>query len=138
MPSDGAGGSVPSSGISAPRLRPRYASFSHLIRREVRPSDRILILGNGNSNLPFELQADGFSRVTATDLSPVVTERMRLKAEARGAGGIAWCVEDMMALSFPDGSFDAVIEKGVFDVLMVRVDRRRDGSLPPPRRRALS
>lgn len=44
---------------------------------------------------------------------------MRLKAEARGATSISWCVEDMLALRQADGSFDAVIEKGVFDVLLV-------------------
>lgn len=115
---------MPRRSLSFCPLRCSYASFRHLIQRAVRPTDRILILGNGNSNLPFELLADGFANVTSSDLSPVVTERMRLKAEARGASGIAWCVEDMMQLSFAEGSFDAVIEKGVFDVLMVRSRRR--------------
>ena len=94
-----------------------FSSFAPLVHRHLHTKDKVLILGNGNSDLPFDLLNAGFSSIVATDLSTVVIQRMQLKP---GASAIEWRVEDMMSLSsFKDGEFDAVIEKGVFDVLLV-------------------
>ena len=71
----------------ATRRRPprRFRSFAHLVSRAVQPNDRILILGNGNSDLPFDLRAAGFAHVTASDRSPVANAAMELKAKARAS-----------------------------------------------------
>jgi SAM-dependent methyltransferase len=59
-----------------------YSEFRHLVAPELRPADRILELGCGNSGLGSALAADGFQHVTCTDLSQVVVERMQRKAAA--------------------------------------------------------
>lgn len=62
-----------------------YSEFRHLVAPQLRPSDRILELGCGNSGLGAALAADGFHSVTCTDLSRVVVERMQRKADAAGS-----------------------------------------------------
>ena len=113
------------------------------MRREVRATDRILILGNGNSNLPFDLRAAGYTNITATDRSVVVTNGMACKAAAAQSNGgapagagtaaaegeIRWVVADMLALCFKDGEFDVVIEK-------VRPERSETEQMLPAQRPA--
>ena len=58
-----------------------YHDFRHLLRAHLHASDRILIVGNGTSALPWDLAADGFPNVTATDLSTAAIEGMRRRQE---------------------------------------------------------
>lgn len=117
-----------------------YESFRTLVERDCKPDDRILVLGCGNSSMSegaspragvlqcsqpdstphadlFRLS--GFKHVCSTDASPTVVEKMRARAAANGCGAITWCVADMLALPFPDASFDVAIEKGSLDCFLV-------------------
>lgn len=96
-----------------------YGSFRHLMLRHVRPSDRVLVVGNGNSRLSEDLFRDGVPRVTSTDVSEVVVEKMRRRCAANGCAAIEWRAADMLDLPFADGGFDVVVEKGAMDVLFV-------------------
>ncbi len=49
-----------------------YAEFRHLVSPYLRPEDRILILGCGNSSMSADLYREGFRRQTNIDISPVV------------------------------------------------------------------
>ena len=97
-----------------------------------RAARRVLVLGSGTSRLPFDLAAEeellpGLEEVVATDLSAVAVEKMAartLQEEAaerddgrKKTAPISWQVADMLSLPFSDGSFDAVIDKGVLDAL---------------------
>jgi SAM-dependent methyltransferase len=105
---------------------------------------RVLVLGAGTSRLPFELASEGVGgaggrlpalrEVVATDLSPTAVENMRARAAAAatppGGAALTFAVADMLDLApFGDASFDAVIEKGTFDVLEVA---GTDGRAPDP------
>ena len=92
-----------------------YENFRHLLRPEIRPGDRVLILGCGNSALGACLREDGVEHVSNLDYSPVVIEKMR----QRDAHKQEWIVGDMLALPLDDASFDVVVEKGSLDTLMV-------------------
>lgn len=92
-----------------------YCEFRHLVAPELRPSDGILELGCGNSNLGAALAADGFRDVTCTDLSRVVVDRMQQKA-AQAGSSVRYQVANMLDLPFAKASFDAVLEKGAFEV----------------------
>ena len=97
-----------------------YESFRHLVERSCAPSSRILVVGCGNSRLSEDLvTVSGLQNVTSTDLSEVVVERMRAAALARGVPEVTWAVADMLALPFPEASFDVIIEKGTLDVFLV-------------------
>lgn len=53
-----------------------YHAFRDLVRPDLKPSSRILILGNGTSRLPFDLVNDGFHNITATDICPNLIQRL--------------------------------------------------------------
>ena len=65
----------------------------------------------------------GLRNVCSTDASPTVVQRMRELAASRGCTAVTWQVADMLALPFPDGAFDVVIEKGSIDCFMARASR---------------
>ncbi len=46
-----------------------YSSFKHLLQPHLKTTDRILILGCGNSSLTADLWKDGFQDITSIDLS---------------------------------------------------------------------
>ncbi|EFJ06065.1 hypothetical protein SELMODRAFT_136061, partial [Selaginella moellendorffii] len=78
----------------------------------------ILELGCGNSRMSEDMYQDGFTDITATDLSPVAVESKRWRCFDLNYG-IKVLVADIMDMPFKDASFDIVIEKGVMDVLFV-------------------
>lgn len=74
------------------------------------------MLGCGTSRLSEELYDSGFSSITNIDYSPSAIELM--SAKHRGKEGMSWQVVDATALSFPDGYFDAVLDKGTLDSVL--------------------
>jgi demethylmenaquinone methyltransferase / 2-methoxy-6-polyprenyl-1,4-benzoquinol methylase len=71
-------------------------------RAVVRPGDRVLDACCGTGALALEAQRAGGS-VTGLDFSERMLERARLKSVA-----VEWVRGDVLALPFPDESFDAV------------------------------
>lgn len=68
--------------------------------------------------------ADGHAgRIANVDISPVITEYMR-KKHADLPSSVSWEVGDATRLqAHGDCTFDAVIDKGTMDALMVRFER---------------
>uniref|UniRef100_A0A8C3KDI7 EEF1A lysine methyltransferase 4 n=1 Tax=Calidris pygmaea TaxID=425635 RepID=A0A8C3KDI7_9CHAR len=83
---------------------------------ELRPGDRILVLGCGNSALSHDLHERGYPDVTSVDFSPACIAAMR--ARYARCPRLRWAVMDVRALAFPDAAFDVVLEKGTLDVFM--------------------
>ncbi|KAL2609730.1 hypothetical protein R1flu_028303 [Riccia fluitans] len=96
-----------------------YTHFRHLILANVKPTDQVLEVGCGNSQMGIEMYKDGITQITRTDLSPVAVKRMEEKSVALAYKGIRHQVADMLDLPFEDETFDVVIEKGTVDVLFV-------------------
>jgi demethylmenaquinone methyltransferase/2-methoxy-6-polyprenyl-1,4-benzoquinol methylase len=67
----------------------------------VRPDDRVLDACCGTGDLALAAERAG-GRVTGLDFSPRMLERARGKSAA-----IEWVEGDLLALPFPDGSFEA-------------------------------
>ena len=59
-----------------------FAEFRHLVLPHLLKSDRILIVGCGNSLMPMDLWREGFRDVTSVDLSQAVISRMASRAAA--------------------------------------------------------
>ncbi|XP_020735623.1 endothelin-converting enzyme 2 isoform X7 [Odocoileus virginianus] len=93
-----------------------FSSFRDLLEPELRPEDRILVLGCGNSALSYELFLGGFPDVTSVDYSSVVVAAMR--ARYAHVPTLRWETMDVRALGFTSGSFDVVLEKGTLDALL--------------------
>lgn len=56
-----------------------YSQFRHLLQPHIPPQARLLILGNGTSQLPFDLATDGYLNITATDICSNVVQRLNKK-----------------------------------------------------------
>lgn len=95
-----------------------YENYAYLLRKHVRQSDRILMLGCGNSPLSELLFRDGFRNVENIDYSAVVIDNMASHCDH--CSQMKWHVMDATQLRFPDSSFDVVIEKATLDAMMVR------------------
>ncbi|MBZ3881207.1 Endothelin-converting enzyme 2 [Sciurus carolinensis] len=93
-----------------------FSSFRSLLEPELRPEDRILVLGCGNSALSYELFLGGFPDVTSVDYSSVVVAAMQ--ARYAHIPRLRWETMDVRMLGFPSGSFDVVLEKGTLDALL--------------------
>ncbi|NXR07620.1 EFMT4 methyltransferase, partial [Semnornis frantzii] len=74
--------------------------------------------GCGNSTLSHDLHELGYTDVTSIDFSPACITAMRARY-AHCCPSLHWAVMDIRALTFPDATFDVVLEKGTLDVLMV-------------------
>ena len=94
-----------------------YVDFKELIQKHVRWSDRILMLGCGNSRLSEDMYNDGYRNILNIDFSPVVIENMKRKCQ--GLVDMQWIVMDITKMAFAPSSFDVVIEKATLDALLV-------------------
>lgn len=86
------------------------AALRGVLKVDLRPQDRVLILGAGDSGLPEELFDAGCRNVTAVDFSPLLVAAM-----AERSHGALWRKEDARQLSFPEGSFDVALDLGLLD-----------------------
>ncbi|XP_066295909.1 EEF1A lysine methyltransferase 4-like [Branchiostoma lanceolatum] len=94
-----------------------YDSFRDLVLRNVKKTDKILMLGCGNSPLSADMYRDGFRHITNIDYSPACIRRMAHKHDNMAA--MTWLEMDARQLTFPDGMFEVVLEKGTLDAFMV-------------------
>nr|XP_056705970.1 EEF1A lysine methyltransferase 4 [Euleptes europaea] len=91
--------------------------FRPQLEAELSPTDRILVLGCGNSALSYDLYQLGYMDITSMDYSAACITSMR--DYYAHCPGLQWAVMDAQALAFRDGSFDVVLEKGTLDSMMV-------------------
>ena len=98
------------------------------VRAVVRPGDRVLDACCGTGDLALEAQRAGGS-VTGVDFSERMLERARRKS-----GAIEWVRGDVLALPFPDGSFDSVtVGFGIRNVAELPGPGRARARAPPRR-----
>ena len=77
----------------------------------------ILIAGCGNSTFGCEMYDDGFRNITNIDVSEVVINQMADKYSSRE--DMEFTVMDVRNMEYiPDETFDAVIDKALFDALL--------------------
>jgi SAM-dependent methyltransferase len=88
---------------------------SILDRLPLGKQSRILIVGCGNSSLTVDMHNAGYSNIVSTDYSEVVISAMRSKHD--NLPGLSWEVMDMLNLTYPDSSFDVVLDKAAMDAI---------------------
>uniref|UniRef100_A0A7S0BHK7 Methyltransferase domain-containing protein n=1 Tax=Rhodosorus marinus TaxID=101924 RepID=A0A7S0BHK7_9RHOD len=96
-----------------------FPDVEDIIRMYVKPTDRILIVGCGNSEFSFQLYEAGFRNITSIDYSDVVISKM--KEQYQQTPELTWTIADVRELSesFDAASFDVVIDKATMDALVV-------------------
>ena len=88
------------------RLRTAANSAAYLLPH-LRESDSLLDIGAGPGTITADL-ADLVGRVTATEIGQEELDLSRATIGARGITSVDFSVQDVHALTFPDGSFDVV------------------------------
>ncbi|XP_047070448.1 EEF1A lysine methyltransferase 4-like isoform X1 [Lolium rigidum] len=95
----------------------KYPALAPLLRLYVRPHQRLLLVGCGNSVFGENMVDDGYQDVVNIDISSVVIEQMKKKYHDKPQ--LKYTKMDVKNMSdFESGSFDAVIDKGTLDSLM--------------------
>jgi ubiquinone/menaquinone biosynthesis C-methylase UbiE len=93
-----------------------YAGIKDILAQYLKKSDNIMNAGAGNSLLTEDMYDDGYTTIANVDISSVVIEQMTEKHRDRPT--LTWQQMNVCALEFPDGSFDAIIDKGTADALL--------------------
>lgn len=91
-----------------------YSKIQSIIRQEIKTTDRILIVGCGNSTLSKSMFDDGYSNIINIDYSSTVIAKMSIKHPE-----MRWIEMDMLDLKFDCNSFDIVLDKCAMDALLV-------------------
>mmetsp|Transcript_36141 Transcript_36141/g.60916 ORF Transcript_36141/g.60916 Transcript_36141/m.60916 type:complete len:404 (-) Transcript_36141:307-1518(-) len=90
-----------------------YDTISAHVEPYLEASKKILVVGCGNSDLSTGLYSDGYRHVTSMDISPVVI--LQMKEKFGDHSEMQWHVEDVLEMSYPDNSFDVVVDKSLLD-----------------------
>jgi len=102
-------------GAWAEPLSSGRANIGDIVRPYLAKDSRILMLGAGNSNMSALMYKEGYENIVNVDIAESVVAHM--KQQYGHMDKMTWQTMDATALTFPDGAFDAVIEKGMFDAL---------------------
>lgn len=73
--------------------------------------------GCGNSSMSGDMYSAGYHTITNIDYSSVCIRTM--SARYSHCPGMTWHQMDVRQLSFPDSSFDVILEKATLDAIMV-------------------
>lgn len=76
---------------------------------------KILNIGCGNSEIQDKLYEDGYHLINSNDISGVVIKQMKLSSKYPE---LVYEVMDVTEMTYPDKSFDLVIDKSTIDSLM--------------------
>jgi SAM-dependent methyltransferase len=92
----------------------RRSTDELLKRAELRREHQVLDVGCGVGTTAIQIARRFGARVTAVDIAPRMLERARANVASTGVGDLVDVREgDILALSFPDASFDRVIAEAV-------------------------
>jgi EEF1A lysine methyltransferase 4 len=71
------------------------------------------MVGCGNSKLSDQMYQNGYKNIVNIDISPSVIDQMKEKFPY-----MVWEVMDATKMSYKDGEFDVILDKGTLDALI--------------------
>ncbi|XP_062437732.1 eEF1A lysine and N-terminal methyltransferase isoform X2 [Rhea pennata] len=88
------------------------------LRRYLRPRDKVLVVGCGNSELSEQLYDAGLCEdIVNIDISDAVVRQMRERSGS-GRPKMSYVRMDVLQMGFPDGLFQVVLDKGTLDAIL--------------------
>jgi ubiquinone/menaquinone biosynthesis C-methylase UbiE len=100
------------SGEAPPEWFIPYKTFSKFVRKHCPAGKSVLVIGCGTSGLSHEMFTEGYTDIQSIDYSDEAIEQMR-----RQYPDMKWDVMDVRNLTYPDASFDSIVDKGTLDCL---------------------
>ncbi|XP_014113014.1 PREDICTED: methyltransferase-like protein 13 [Pseudopodoces humilis] len=98
-----------------------YGAFPELcpvLHKYVRPRDKVLVVGCGNSELSEQMYDVGMCEdIVNIDISDAVIRQMRERS-ASTRPRMSYLLMDMLHMDFPDAHFQVVLDKGTLDALL--------------------
>ncbi|XP_074307360.1 uncharacterized protein LOC141642453 [Silene latifolia] len=105
-----------------------YSALSPLLNLYLSPSNRLLVVGCGNSAFSEGMANDGYEDIVNIDISSVVIEAMQKKYS--NSSKLTYITMDVRNMSaFQTGSFDAVIDKGTLDSILCGDNSKQNSSM---------
>ncbi|XP_037960566.1 eEF1A lysine and N-terminal methyltransferase homolog [Teleopsis dalmanni] len=95
-----------------------YIQLCDHIHKYVKLSDKILMLGCGNSKLSMDMYDNGFWDITNIDISPIAIKRM-IDINANKRPGMQFLEMDATKMTFEDEKFTVALDKGTLDALFI-------------------
>uniref|UniRef100_A0A1I8MCI7 eEF1A lysine and N-terminal methyltransferase homolog n=1 Tax=Musca domestica TaxID=7370 RepID=A0A1I8MCI7_MUSDO len=95
-----------------------YLELCEQIHKYIRPNDKILMVGCGNSKLSMDMYDSGFKDVTNIDISDVAIKKMQ-EINARNRSDMKFLQMDATNMSFDNEQFSVALDKGTLDALFV-------------------
>ncbi|NWV00228.1 MET13 protein, partial [Upupa epops] len=104
-----------------PRPFEWYGTFPELravLRKYVRPRDKVLVVGCGNSELSEQMYDVGMCEdIVNIDVSDAVIHQMRERSGNKRPK-MSYVLMDMLQMDFPDAHFQVVLDKGTLDAIL--------------------
>ncbi|XP_067388574.1 eEF1A lysine and N-terminal methyltransferase isoform X1 [Emydura macquarii macquarii] len=104
-----------------PRAFEWYGGYTQLctaLHKYVRPRDKVLVVGCGNSELSEQMYDVGYQDIVNVDISEVVINQMR-ERNAQKRPKMSYLLMDMLQMDFQDAQFQVVLDKGTLDAILV-------------------
>nr|XP_022321268.1 methyltransferase-like protein 13 [Crassostrea virginica]XP_022321269.1 methyltransferase-like protein 13 [Crassostrea virginica] len=95
-----------------------YPELCGVLHKYVKPADKVLMVGCGNSVLSENLYDVGHHNITNIDISDVVVRQMTERNKEQRPD-MKYLKMDALNMNFEDSSFSVVLDKGTLDALMV-------------------
>ncbi|XP_043555813.1 eEF1A lysine and N-terminal methyltransferase isoform X1 [Chiloscyllium plagiosum] len=94
-----------------------YVDHCAVLHKYIKPKDKVLVVGCGNSELSEQMYDVGYQGITNIDISEVVIAQMKERNATRRPA-MVFVKMDMLQMEFGDSQFQVVLDKGTLDALM--------------------
>lgn len=93
-----------------------YDVYRQVVLEAVPKNARVMVAGCGNSYFMEDMVADGYKSIVGADISRVVLKQM--KNRCADLPEISFFQGNMIDSDLPEKSFDAIIDKALFDSIL--------------------
>ncbi|KAM3915113.1 eEF1A lysine and N-terminal methyltransferase [Leptodactylus fuscus] len=94
-----------------------YLELCAVLHKYIKPKDKVLVVGCGNSELSERLYDAGCQNLTNIDVSEVVIRQMNERNASRRPN-MTYQLMDATKTTFADSHFQAVLDKGTLDAIL--------------------
>ncbi|XP_041695114.1 eEF1A lysine and N-terminal methyltransferase isoform X2 [Coregonus clupeaformis] len=93
-----------------------YNKLCGVLHKYIKPRDKVLVVGCGNSELSEQLYDVGYRHLTNIDISETVVNHMNQK-NAKQRPDLTFQTVDATQTPYEDGSYQAALDKGTLDAM---------------------